>query len=133
MIYAIATSNEKLSHRFSQSESFDFYDQQGQRLARIENPALTTSCCQGKTQLINMLTTMGCKTVIVRKIGQKTLAKLLMAGIEVEQGNTRHSVTELLAQAKARSHSLTCPDQGVLPQNGSCQHAGCHGHINGCH
>ena len=94
MIYAIATTNEKLSHRFSQSERFDFYNEQGEHIAYADNPALKVQGCDGKTLLIDMLKEMKCGAVIVRKIGQKTLGKLLIAGMRVEQGNTRSTVAE---------------------------------------
>ena len=60
--------------------------------------------------------------VIVRKVGEKTLARLLNAGFSVEQGNTRHSVEEMLTAATARAHSLSVPSQGVKKKTACAGH-----------
>jgi predicted Fe-Mo cluster-binding NifX family protein len=119
MIYAIAMSNDKLSHQFSKSESFAFYSENKQLIAVHNNPALGKTGCSAKFLIVQLLQQMKCDTVIVRKIGEKTLAKLLSAGLKVELGNTRNNVEQLLESAKQRMHSLTLPEQGIQK---SCEH-----------
>ena len=121
MIYAIATTEKKLSHQFSKAEIFTFYNEQQEAIAVYKNPALGISGCSAKNLIIDLLHKMHCDVVIVRKIGEKTLAKLLNAGFKVEQGNTRHSNDELITNARLQKHSLTSPEQGVKKKSG-CNH-----------
>ncbi|MCG6200753.1 NifB/NifX family molybdenum-iron cluster-binding protein [Psychromonas antarctica] len=113
MIYAIATTESKLAHKFSKTEIFTFYNEQKEVIAVYKNPALGIPGCSAKKLIIDLLHKMACDVVIVRKIGEKTLARLLNAGFKVEQGNTRNSVLELLEDARLHKHSLTSPEQGV--------------------
>ncbi|MCW8996190.1 MAG: hypothetical protein OQK77_10300 [Psychromonas sp.] len=122
MIYAIAMTDKKLSHKFSKSETFTFYNEQQEVIAVYKNPALAVSGCSGKKLLVDLLHKMACDIVIVRKIGEKTLARLLNAGFKVEQGNTRHSIQELLENARLQNNSLSTPEQGVKSQGCSCGH-----------
>lgn len=114
MIYAIAMSNNKLSHQFSKSESFAFYNEKNQVIAVHDNPALDITGCSAKLLIIQLLQEMHCDVVIVRKVGEKTLAKLLNAGLKIEQGNTRDDIETLLESAKLHRRSLNAPEQGVL-------------------
>ncbi|MFT6926585.1 MAG: putative Fe-Mo cluster-binding NifX family protein [Psychromonas sp.] len=120
MIYAIATTDQQLAHRFSKAELFTFYNQQQEVIAVDKNPALASPGCTGKRLLIDLLHKRGCDVVIVRKIGEKTLAKLLHAGFKVEQGNTRHSYQELLTAADLHKNALTSPEQGVKSKMENC-------------
>ena len=113
MIYAIVTNDKKLAPRFSKADIFTFYNEQQQVIAVYKNPALAGSGCSAKKLIVDLLQKMSCDVVIVRKIGEKTLARLLNSGFKVEQGNTRHSVQELLDNARLQTHSLTSPEQGV--------------------
>ena len=113
MIYAIAMTDNKLSHQFSKSETFTFYNEENQVLGTYKNPALSSSGCSAKHAIVDLLQKMQCDLVIVRKIGEKTLAKLLRAGLKVELGNTRNNIEQLLESAKAFNHSLTKPEQGI--------------------
>jgi len=122
MIYAIATTEKKLSHHFSKAECFTFYNEQQEVIAVYKNPILGVSGCSGKKLLIDLLHKMACDVVIVRKIGEKTLARLLNAGFNVEQGNTRNSNTELLENARLQKAPLTSPEQGVKKKNSCCGH-----------
>ena len=122
MIYAIVTNDKKLSPRFSKADIFTFYNEQQEVLAVYKNPALDVSGCSAKKLVIDLLHKMACDVVIVRKVGEKTLAKLLNAGFKVEQGNTRHSVNELLENARLQKHLLTSPEQGVKKMNSGCGH-----------
>tara|TARA_R110001583_G_scaffold69129_8_gene196247 strand:- start:3734 stop:4096 length:363 start_codon:yes stop_codon:yes gene_type:complete len=106
-------TDKKLAHHFSKADIFCVYNEQYKNLAVFKNPALEVKGCSGKGLLIDALHKYHCDVVIVRKIGEKTLARLLNAGFSVEQGNTRHSVEELLIAASTRQHSLTEPSQGV--------------------
>lgn len=120
MIYAIATTDKKLAHKFSKAEKFTFYNEQQEIIAVYQNPALDVSGCSGKDLIVDLLKQRECDTVIVRKIGEKTLGKLLAAGFKVEQGNTRNSVEELLENAAQQKNSLTKPEQGVQKKNKGC-------------
>ncbi len=122
MTYAIAMTDKKLSHHFSKAEIFSFYDEQNREVAVYKNPVLAVSGYSGKRLLINLLKERQCHTVIVRKIGEKTLAKLLNAGFNVVQGNTRNSVELLLNNARLDTHRLTDPSQGVKKKTNCCGH-----------
>ena len=122
MIYAIVTNDKKLSPRFSKADIFTFYNEQQEVIAVYKNPALGVSGCSGKQLIIDLLNKMACDLLIVRKVGEKTLARLLNAGFKVEQGNTRHSEKELLENARLQKQPLTTPEQGVKKMNSSCGH-----------
>jgi len=121
MIYAIAITDNKLAHRFSKADLFTFYNEQQQLIAVYKNPVLAVSGCAGKALLIELLRKMSCDIVIVRKIGEKTLAELLNAGFKVEQGNTRHSEQELLENARLQKHPLSTPEQGIKSKKSGCR------------
>lgn len=93
-----------------------------------DNPALGLTGCSAKLLIIQLLQEMHCDAVIVRKVGEKTLAKLLNAGLKVEQGNTRDEIETLLLSAKLHRRSLNTPEQGVLKKvshknaDGRCCH-----------
>lgn len=120
MIYAIATTDQQLAHHFSKAQIFTFYNEQQEVIAVYKNPILDVSGCSAKRLLVDLLRKMACDVVIVRKIGEKTLGRLLEAGFKVEQGNTRHTVEELLTAARLQTHPLTSPDQGVKKKAGCC-------------
>jgi predicted Fe-Mo cluster-binding NifX family protein len=122
MIYAIETTDKKLSHHFSKAECFTFYNEQQEMIAVYKNPTLGVSGCSGKKLLIDLLHKMACYVVIVRKIGEKTLAKLLNAGFKVEHGNTRNSYKLLLENAHLQKSLLTSPEQGVKKKTSCCGH-----------
>jgi predicted Fe-Mo cluster-binding NifX family protein len=122
MIYAIATTDKQLAHHFSKAEVFTFYNEQQEVIAVYKNPALGVSGCAGKRLLIDLLHKRECDVVIVRKIGEKTLARLLDAGFKVEQGNTRNSYKELLEDARLQKNSLASPEQGVKNKTTCCGH-----------
>ena len=122
MSYVIAMTDKKLSHHFSKSEIFSFYDENKRQVAVYKNPALGVKGCTGKNLLIELFKARQCHTVIVRKVGEKTLARLLDAGFKVEQGSTRDSIEELLADASASKNSLTDASQGVASKASCCGH-----------
>ena len=122
MIYAIVTNDKKLAPRFSKAEIFTFYNEQQEVIAVYKNPALGVSGCAAKNLVVDLLHKMACDVVIVRKIGEKTLARLLNAGFKVEQGSTRHTVQELLENARLQKHPLTSPEQGVKRKESGCGH-----------
>ena len=122
MIYAIVTNDKKLSPRFSKADIFTFYNEQQEVIGAYKNPALDVSGCSAKQLVIDLLNKMNCDVVVVRKIGEKTLGRLLNAGFKVEQGNTRHTTEELLENARLQKHPLTSPEQGVKKMNNGCGH-----------
>ena len=122
MSYVIAMTDKKLSHHFSKSEIFSFYDENKRQVAVYKNPVLAAKGCSGKKLLVELFKERQCHTVIVRKIGEKTLARLLDAGFKVEQGSTRDSIDELLANASTNKNALTAPSQGVESKGCSCNH-----------
>ena len=113
MIYAIAMTDNKLSHKFSKSEQFTFYNEQQELIGIYKNPAIGVPGCRNKKLIVDLFHKMKCESVIVRKIGEKTLAKLLDAGFKIEQGNTRNTIEQLLLDASLQKNSLTKPEQGV--------------------
>lgn len=123
MSYVIAMTNKTLAHHFSKAELFSFYDEQQQQVAVYKNPILDKPGCAGKQLLVDLLKTRQCHTVIVRKIGQKTLARLLNAGFKVVQGNTRHSIEQMLSEAHLNTNPLTDASQGVKKNSCSCKHS----------
>lgn len=125
MIYAIATTDQALSHQFSKSQSFTFYNQEKEVIAVYKNPALDAKCCSAKQLIVELFKKMKCDLVIVRKIGEKTLARLLDAGFKVEQGNTRNSFEELLNDAANNKNSLTSAEQGVKKKKEKCHSEKC--------
>jgi len=121
MIYAIAMTDNKLSHQFSKSEQFNFYNEQQEVIGVYKNPAIGVAGCGSKKLIVELFHKMKCESVIVRKIGEKTLARLLDAGFKVAQGNTRHTIEQLLLDASLQKNSLTKAEQGVK-KSGSTEH-----------
>ena len=121
MIYVIATTDKKLSHKFSKTQIFTFYNEQSEVIGVYKNPALDVAGCSAKKLIIDLFNKMNVDLVIVRKIGEKTLARLLSAGFKIEQGNTRHSTEELLENARLQQCSLTTPEQGVKSKSSTCR------------
>lgn len=122
MIYAIATTDEKLANHFSKAEVFRFYNEQQELIAVYKNPALGIPDCGAKRLLIDLLHKTKCDLVIVKKIGEKSLARLLDAGFKVEQGNTRNNDSALLEDARLHKNALTSPEQGVKKKTTCCGH-----------
>lgn len=122
MSYAIAMTDKKLSPRFSKFATFSFYDDQQREVAVYKNPALESTGCSGKKLIIKLLKERNCHTVIVRKIGKKTLARLLDAGFKVVLGNTRYSIETLLNDARLNKNQLTDISQGVENKANCCSH-----------
>lgn len=122
MSYAIAMTDKKLSHHFSKAQVFSFYNEQNEETAVYKNPALAVAGCSGKGLLIKLLKERQCHTVIVRKIGEKTLSKLLNAGFKVVQGNTRNNIEQLLEDARSSKNALTDASQGVKKKTTCCGH-----------
>ncbi len=119
MNYAIAITKGKLAPCFSKAQIFEFYNTQHRKVAVYKNPILNVSGCAAKKLLIDLLIERQCNTLIVRKVGEKTLAKLLHAGIKVQQGNTRHHIEVLLENARLETHLLMDEKQGV-PKKTKC-------------
>jgi len=122
MNYVVATTNKKLSHKFSKTEIFTFYNKQHEVIGVYKNPALGVTGCAAKGRIIDLFKNMNTDVVIVRKIGEKTLGKLLNSGFKVEQGNTRDNIDQLLENAFLQKHSLVSVDQGVPNKNSACGH-----------
>lgn len=123
MSYAIAMTEKKLSHHFSKTEVFHFYDEHLREVAAYKNPALNQLGCAGKKRIVELFQERQCHTVIVRKIGEKTLARLLNAGFKVVQGNTRHSIEEMLSEARLNKNLLTDASQGIKKSSCGCNHS----------
>jgi len=122
MNFVVATTDKKLSHKFSKTEIFTFYNDQREVIGVYKNPALGVTGCSAKGRIIDLFKSMNAEVVIVRKIGEKTLGKLLNSGFKVEQGNTRDSIDQLLENAFLQKHSLLSADQGVPNKNSACGH-----------
>lgn len=123
MSYAIAMTDKKLSHHFSKAEVFNFYDDNHRQVAVYKNPILGQTGCAGKQLLVDLLKNRQCHTVIVRKVGEKTLARLLNAGFKVARGNTRHSIEQMLNDAYRNENLLLDASQGVKKNSCHCNHS----------
>lgn len=93
MIFAIPYQNERIAGHFSKADTFVFTDKQ--QSTTKENPALNSSNCGGKKDLLALLKSQKTNTVLVRNIGQKMLAKLLNADIRVFRTSNRISLDTL--------------------------------------
>ncbi|WP_354623573.1 NifB/NifX family molybdenum-iron cluster-binding protein [Psychromonas sp. MME2] len=86
---AIPMKDDRIASHFTKADHFIFLDKNGSIQTTKKNPAFGADCC-GKSALHKLLTTEQTQRVIVRNIGQRSLAKLLQAGIQVLQAESGH-------------------------------------------
>ncbi|MFV0449091.1 MAG: NifB/NifX family molybdenum-iron cluster-binding protein [Vibrio sp.] len=84
MITAIPIEQDRIANHFTKASQFVFYDQQGNCIATVTNPALDANCT-GKEALITLLEQQNTRQIIVRNIGERMLAKLLACKFVVLQ------------------------------------------------
>ena len=89
MISAIPMKNDRISNHFKKSELFALFDDSGNKVDELTIFALnetdkTDTCC-GHTDMAALLQLHHVDLVFIRNIGQKSLAKLLDAGLKVFQ------------------------------------------------
>lgn len=127
-------SDGSLSGHFARALRFALYNPQGEHLSDLALPPLSDEGhCRRNHVLLLQLKQQGVNRVVVRRIGQKMLGKLLAAGLRVYQANRRAMPEALL---RADLTELTYAEQGsVGPNQRSPKHQGehcaggaCHGH-----
>lgn len=134
MIYAIPHNRNCVANHFMKATQFAFIDQNSTLINHIENPASPAhSSCHDKKTLISMIKEMKADAVIVRNIGERSLGKLLSAGIRVFRVSSQTPLSEAVT---SKLEELTNVTQGRPSTNhqkkGGCSHGesgcGCGGH-----
>ncbi|WED21328.1 dinitrogenase iron-molybdenum cofactor [Vibrio sp. JC009] len=125
MIYAIPTNSDTVANHFMKASQFALVDENNAVIKCVESPAAgAKSSCADKSSAIKLLKEMKPDAVIVRNIGERSLGKLLSAGIRVMQVNTR---TALASATQAELTELTEASQGRPSVNhekkGGCSHS----------
>ena len=140
-ITAIPLLNDgSLSGHFARALRFALYSPQGEHLSDLALPPLSDEGhCQRNHAVLLQLKQQGVNRVVVRRIGQKMLGKLLAAGLRVYQAN-RRAMPEALLNAELTE--LTSAEQGSVGANqranqhsskshgGHCSGGTCHNHNN---
>lgn len=134
-ITAIPLLNDgSLSGHFARALRFALYSPQGEHLSDLALPPLSDEGhCQRNHAVLLQLKQQGVNRVVVRRIGQKMLGKLLAAGLRVYQAN-RRAMPEALLNAELTE--LTSAEQGSVGPNqraskshgGHCSGGACHNH-----
>lgn len=132
MITAIPMNDQTVASHFSKALSVAFFNEQGQEIGREPNPATSTHC-QGKKELVRLLTDKHTTRVLVRHIGQNMLERLLKQSLNVFQLNQcRHPIHKLAITPEANLTALTESNQGspsihhekkVTQQSECCGHS----------
>ncbi|UXI01733.1 NifB/NifX family molybdenum-iron cluster-binding protein [Photobacterium sp. TY1-4] len=122
MTVAIAvTAHQTVANHFGKAAAFLIVDPQGTPLARVENADGRQPGCRHKKQLQQALLAYGVTTLILGNIGQRSLGRLLRAGLAVYRVPARTLVSAALA-AETPKEALTDPAQGraCSREKGSC-------------
>ncbi|QOH80593.1 hypothetical protein IHE26_04715 [Plesiomonas shigelloides] len=139
-ITAIPLLNDgSLSGHFARALRFALYSPQGEHLSDLALPPLSDEGhCQRNHAVLLQLKQQGVNRVVVSRIGQKMLGKLLAAGLRVYQANRRAMPEALL---NAEFTELTSAEQGSVGPNqraskshgGHCSGGACHNHSHTAH
>lgn len=132
-ITAIPLLNDgSLSGHFARAVRIALYNQQGEYLSDLALPPQNDEGhCQRNHAVLLQLKQQGVARVVVRRIGQNMLGKLLAAGMRVYQATGR-AMPNVLLQAELTE--LTRAEQGsVGPNQRSPKHQGGHCNGDGCH
>lgn len=92
---AIPMQDDRIASHFTKADHFIFLDDQGVIKSTKSNPA-TDSGCSGKSALHKLIIDEKAQRVIVRNIGQRSLAKLLAKGLQVFQAQNGHFNSQML-------------------------------------
>ncbi|EPP4132536.1 NifB/NifX family molybdenum-iron cluster-binding protein [Vibrio vulnificus] len=102
---AIPLHQDKISGHFMKAERFALINSLGEVVAYLANPAFN----QAKARCVQQLLAAGVTQLMVKNIGQKSLAKLLSKGVAVYQLAGRCSLHEV---SKAVKTPMTSATQG---------------------
>lgn len=81
---AVPMQDDRIASHFTKADHFVFLDDKGAIKSTKSNPAIDADC-SGKSALHKLLIDEKAQRVIVRNIGQRSLAKLLAKGLQVFQ------------------------------------------------
>lgn len=84
-----------ISAHFSKAQQFMIYDTQLGELRRFINPAVRTSGCRGKAELLTQLAASGIDGVVVRHIGERMFIKLRQRNLAVWHCHRKTAPKEL--------------------------------------
>lgn len=97
MIYAVPHSRDSVANHFMKAKKFTFLTDDHTVIKTVDNPAAGNSSCSDKSRAIKLIKGMEVDAVILRNIGERSLGKLLNAGIRVYQLQENTSVKEALS------------------------------------
>lgn len=122
MTVAIAlTPHQTVANHFGKAAVFMIVDPQGNPIARVDNPGGRQMGCRHKKQLQQILLAHGVTTLMLGNIGQRSLGRLLQAGLAVYRVPARTPVSAVLAEETPKE-PLTTAAQGrtCKREKGSC-------------
>lgn len=122
MSVAIAlTAHSDVAGHFGKAAVFVIVDEQNREVARLENPQGRAMGCRHKKQLQQALLAQGVTTLILGNVGQRSLARLLQAGLTVIRVPARSSLAAVL-NGEVPKETLTESSQGrpCKREKGSC-------------
>lgn len=123
MITAIPMNQQQIAPHFTKAISVAFFDQQGNEIHRVANPALGEGCA-GKAAMLQLLQQYKADRILVRRIGQKMLSRLLSANFKILQINREHACEQNLATiADNELTHLTDANQGTPSINFDKKHS----------
>ncbi|USD38029.1 MULTISPECIES: NifB/NifX family molybdenum-iron cluster-binding protein [Ferrimonas] len=131
MTLAIAvTPDFRVAGHFAKAPGFAIYDASGALVDTLDNDA-NASGCQQKKKMMAQFRHLGVSRVVLKNIGERSLARLLGAGIQVDSVRGRATVSDVLAGAVSVS-TLTEASQGrpCKPKSSSHKCCGSHSHDN---
>ncbi len=128
MIYAIPHSRDCVAKHFMKAKKFSFLSDNGNIIKTIDSPAAGNSSCSDKSKAIKLLKEMQTDVVIVHNIGERSLGKLLNAGIRVFQLEDNASVAEAIRSPmqELTDSKQARPSPNHEKKGGSC--CGSHDH-----
>ena len=110
MTLAIAvTPDLRVANHFAKAPEFAIYDDQGNLLDTITNDS--SSGCQQRKKLLAQYNQYGVTRIVIRHIGERSLARLLDANIQVDSINRGATVSQVLA-GEADITTLTQASEG---------------------
>lgn len=128
MIYAIPNKHNCVSNHFMKAQQFAFISDENSQVQNIVNPGFGgKSSCKDKKEALNLISKMNADAVIVRNIGERSLGKLLTAGIRVFRVSGQTSIDTALQSPMVE---LTSAEQG-RPSVNHTRKGGCGGHSAG--
>ncbi|EKJ5337231.1 NifB/NifX family molybdenum-iron cluster-binding protein [Vibrio vulnificus] len=104
---AIPLHQDKISGHFMKAERFALINSVGEVVAYLANPAFNQAECAKKARCVQQLLAAGVTQLMVKNIGQKSLAKLLSKGVRVYQLAGRCSLHEVSNAVKTPMTSAT--------------------------